>query len=169
MLTSDEENFLKTIPASKKVSIKPFDPRIKDISKNLILDIKNVCSDLEIIHMGASGLEISGQNDIDIYALANPIDFDKYLPALTKLLGEPLHSHKSFVEWKFFKEGFEVEFYLTDPDSSSMQRQIKVFNILKSTPKLLEEYKNMKESMNGKSFRDYQRKKYEFYAKILNI
>ena len=120
-------------------------------------------SDLEIKHMGASALKISGQNDIDIYAFSSPLDFDKFLPGLIKLFGEPLHKHETFCEWKFKKDEFDVEFYLTEPP----KEHIKIFAILKANLDLLKEYENLKALMNGKSFREYQEKKYEFYHKIL--
>ena len=168
MLTKDELDFLNKIPANKKVSICPFDPKATRIAEDVIRSITNTFSDLEVKHMGASALEISGQNDIDIYAFSNPYDFGKYLPGLIRLFGKPLHKHETFNEWKFSKNGFDIEFYLTAPNSETMKKQIKVFEILKNDKDLLKEYEKLKESMNGRSFREYQEKKYQFYHKILD-
>lgn len=167
MISEEEKTFLKTIPASKKVFIKPFNPKIKEISEEIISKIRNLFPALKVLYMGASSLGISGQNDIDIYTLSNPKNFNKYLPELIKIFGKPLHKHDKSIEWKFKRSGFDVEFYLTDPKSPSVQRQIQIFNILKSNKKLLKEYENLKLSFNGKSFRDYQKAKYEFYNRIL--
>lgn len=167
MVSKDELDFLNKIPADKKVHIFPFDPKITRIASDLIQSINNIYPDLEVKHMGASALEISGQNDVDIYAFSNPSDFDKYLPGLIKLFGEPLHQHETFCEWKFIKGESEIEFYLTAKNSETMQKQIKVFQILKNNKDLLKEYENLKASMNGKSFKEYQEKKYEFYHLIL--
>jgi GrpB-like predicted nucleotidyltransferase (UPF0157 family) len=167
MPTKDEEDFLKKIPADKIVKIYPFDTKVIKVVKEILDSIKNIYSDLEVKHMGASALGISGQNDVDIYALSNPVDFEKYLLGLIKIFGEPLHKHETFIEWKFNKNGFDIEFYLTSPDSKTMRRQIKVFETLMNNKDLLKEYENLKESMNGKSFREYQKKKYEFYNKII--
>lgn len=49
-----------------------------------------------------------------------------------------------------------------------MQKQIKVYEILKNDQKLLKKYENLKSSLNGKSFKKYQTKKYEFYNRILH-
>ncbi|MFA5806667.1 MAG: GrpB family protein [Melioribacteraceae bacterium] len=168
MLTKDEEDFLNKIPADKKVYIHPYDPKAVRVTEDLIQSIKNICPDLKVKHMGASVLEISGQNDIDIYAFSDPIDFDKFVPGLAKLFGKPFYRHKTFIEWKFTKDNFNIEFYLTAKDSETMKKQIKVFETLKSNGKLLKEYEKIKESMNRKSFREYQKKKYEFYHKILD-
>ena len=151
MLTKDEEDFLNKIPADKKVHIYPFNPKMSRISEDLIQSIKNIYSDLEVKHMGASALGISGQNDIDIYAFSNPKDFDKFPPGLVKLFGEPLHKHETFIEWKFTKDNFDIEFYLTAKDSDTMKRQIKVFEILKNNKDLLKEYEKLKKLTHGKS------------------
>lgn len=49
-----------------------------------------------------------------------------------------------------------------------MKKQIAVIEILKNNKGLLKKYEKLKESMNGKSFREYQEKKYEFYHRILD-
>lgn len=168
MLTTDEIDYLNKIPKDKKVRIYPFNSRVTEIAEEIINSVHRIYPDLEIKHMGASSLKISGQNDIDIYAFSNPNDFEKYLPGLIKVFGKPLHKHKTFIEWGFNKVGFDVQFCLTQKDSPTMQKQIKVFEILKNNPKLLKEYEDLKSSMNGKSFKEYQEKKYEFYHKALS-
>ena len=167
MLTKDEKDYLSKIPIGRKVSIYPFDPKIKTIAEEVVTSIKKIYPSLKVTHMGASALEISGQNDIDIYAFSNPKNFDEYLPGLIKLFREPLHKHETFCEWKFKKGRFDIEFYLTAKDSETMQKQIKVFETIKNNPDLLKEYENLKSCMNGKSFREYQKKKYEFYHRII--
>lgn len=168
MFTKNELDFINKIPEDKKVTIHKFNSKVKETAEDLVTLIKNIYSDLEVKHMGASSLEISGQNDIDIYAFSDPSDFGKYLPGLINLFGKPLHKHETFVEWKFSKNGFDIEFYLTAPDSETMKKQIQVFETLKNNKDLLKKYEKLKESMNGKSFREYQEKKYEFYHKILD-
>jgi GrpB-like predicted nucleotidyltransferase (UPF0157 family) len=118
--------------------------------------------------MGASGLGISGQGDIDIYALASLIEIESYFPIFQELFGEPVSKRDDSITWEMEIEGYPIELYLTDPNSKPMQRQLKVFQILKDNPKLLDEYKDLKEKMNGKSFREYQKQKYEFYHRILD-
>jgi GrpB-like predicted nucleotidyltransferase (UPF0157 family) len=168
MLTSDEKDFLSKIPTDKIVHIHPFDSKTEKTANRIIQEILKIYPNLEVKHMGASALKISGQNDLDIYAFSDPMDFGKYLPGLMKLFGEPLHKHETFIEWKFTKDNFPVEFYLTAKNALSMQKQIKVYDILKSNSSLLKEYEALKQSINGKSFKEYQEKKYEFYHKILD-
>lgn len=162
MLTKNEQDYLSKIPKNKKASINPFDPKAKETGNLILSKIKNSLPNLKVLFMGATALEIAGQNDIDIYALANPKDFGKYLPSLNKLFGKPKNTHKAFIEWKFTEKDCQVELYLTKPP----KRQIKVFEILKSDKELLKEYENLKLGFNGKSFRNYQKAKYEFYNEI---
>ena len=69
MLTKDELDFLNKIPADKKVYIYSFNPKAVKVAEDLIQSINNIYPDLEVKHLGTSALRISGQNDIDIYAL----------------------------------------------------------------------------------------------------
>lgn len=65
MLTQDQEKYLLTIPGDKKVTIKPFSHEQTKIAEEVITRIQNSSPDLKVVHMGASGLGISGQGDID--------------------------------------------------------------------------------------------------------
>jgi len=163
MLTKDEESYLKKIPASKRVIIKPFDPKSKKVGQTINAKIKKALPKSKILFMGATALGIAGQNDIDIYVLSERKDFDKYLTTLENFFGKPKNIHRTFIEWGFKEDGYSVELYLTEPP----KRQIKVFQILKSDEKLLKEYEDLKLKFDGKSFRDYQKVKYEFYNRIL--
>lgn len=168
MLAWDEENFLKKIPKDKYVVIKPFDKKITQIADDIIKKTHRVLPNLEIKHMGASALGISGQGDIDIYIFSPPKDFKHYTPILIKLFGNPKNNNEDSIAWRFEVRGYEVELYLTDPNSKPMQRQIAIFEALQKNKSLRKEYERLKEKLNGKSFREYQIKKYEFYHKILN-
>lgn len=168
MLSKDEIDYIKGIPANKVVRIFAYDPNSSKTAQDIINSIKDIYPLLEIQYMGASALNISGQNDLDIYAFSEHEKFINYLPGLIKLFGEPLHKHETFIEWDIERNGFNIQFYLTQKDSPTMQKQIKVFEILKNNPDLLKEYEELKESLNGRSFKEYQEKKYEFYHKILN-
>lgn len=167
MLTPDEEKYIQQIPEDKIVVIKPFSQNETKTAEEIISKIKSQHPELEVLHMGASGLGTSGQGDLDIYALANPVKFSQYLSTLIQIFGEPKSTKQDSIAWEFEQEGYPVELYLTDPDSESMKSQIAVFKTLKTNPTLLSEYEALKAGMNGKSFRDYQKKKYEFYHKIL--
>ena len=167
MFTKDERNYLAKIDPKKRVSIYPFDPKAKQLGESVVEKIKKHFPHLKVLFMGSVALEIAGQKDIDIYALSDPKHFRKYQPAFRKLFGKPAKRGKYvgeiFIEWKYQKDGYEIEVYLTEPP----ERQIRVFEILKSNKKLLKKYENLKLLFDGKIYKNYQRAKYEFYNKIL--
>jgi len=95
-------------------------------------------------------------------------DFDKQKPLIKTLFGEPKNQKYDSVAWEFERDHHEVQLYLTDPSSPPMKKQIAVFQTLQKDENLRKKYEKMKEEMNGESFRDYQRKKYEFYHQIID-
>ncbi len=167
MLTKPQENYLLTIPEDKVVHINPYSADLQKIADEIISEIKSISEDIDIRLMGATGLHISGQGDLDMYMLHPVKDFYLYLPELIDHFGNPTHQHKDNVEWLFVKKGVEVELYLTDPSTPSMAEQIRIYELLKNNENLKLEYENLKTDADGKSFRDYQRAKYEFYNKVL--
>src|SRR3989344_1100416 len=167
MLTENQEKYLQKISADKTVRIVSFDPKISGIVQEIKDKVTNAGINLEVKFMGASALGISGQGDIDLYIFCSEKDFQIYLPKLEEIFG-PKVQGITIVKWQLEKEGHEVEMYLTDPNTPSMQEQIKVFEILKNDPLLLKEYEEIKSSADGQSFREYMKRKYEFFNKILS-
>ena len=168
MLTEAQKKYLETIPEDKIAEIKPWDSKTKEIAFKLMLKIKSVVPVLEIFYGGASALEISGQNDIDITIKCPTKDFQKYLPELKKILGEPTKIGKENIyQEPIYIDDYEAEIYMIDPNSPALQEQIKVFELLKNNIELRKEYEKIKNESNGIPYREYQKKKYEFYNKIL--
>lgn len=167
MLTENQQKYLSTIPESKIVSINPYSEDISVIATETIDKIKVIVPELTVLYIGASALKISGQNDIDINILTDKSEFDKYVPKLNKLLGKPT-SVGSSIEWTTTKGGYEQTVYLTDSESEGLKEQVRTFNLLRDNSNLLKEYETLKQEMNGGSYKEYQRRKYEFYNKILN-
>lgn len=168
MLTESQEKYLQKIPIDKIVKIISYDPKIPGIVQDIKNKITNAGINLEVKFMGASALGISGQGDIDLYVSCPENNFQICLPKLEEIFG-PKVQGITIVKWQLEKEGHEIEIYLTDPNTPSMQEQIKVFEILKNDPLLLREYEEIKSSADGKSFREYMKRKYEFFNKILNV
>jgi hypothetical protein len=168
MLTDNQTKYIQTIPKEKTVTIKPYSQSLRNIADIIINEIGKITPNIETCLMGAVGLGISGQGDLDIYMLLPASDFRNYIDKLINFFGKPLHQHTDSVEWCFIRDGVEVELYLTDPHSESMQEQLEVFNILKKDMNLRAEYEKLKSDYDGRSFRDYQRAKYEFYNRLLD-
>jgi hypothetical protein len=167
MLKPDQARYLETIPKDKVVTIQPYTQHQQEVADIIIAEVKSVSPDIDIRLLGAVGLKISGQGDLDMYMLCPAADFHHYLPGLIEKLGPPLHEHPESVEWGFTRDGIEVELYLTDPTSAPMQDQLKIYEILSTDEQLRLEYEKLKADANAKPFRDYQRAKYEFYNRLL--
>lgn len=167
MLTKAEKNYLQKIEPKKIVKIYPFSTKGKQLGKSIVAKIRNEFPGVKILFMGSTALEIQGQKDIDIYVISKFQDFPNYLPGMQKLFGKLQlpgdTTSKRFYEWKLTIDGYEIEVYLTEPP----KRHIKIFKILKSNPKLLKDYSDLKTQFNGKSYRDYQEAKYHFFNRIL--
>ena len=164
MLTPNQEKYLLTIPEDKVAIIKPFDPSVKETARAIIRQIKNEMPNLEVFFGGASALGIAGQNDIDLNLLSTPEDYSKFIPALTELFGKPTKTNPTLIKWEFQRSGFDVELYLTDRNSPALQEQIKTYELLRDKRSLLIEYEQIKLSCNCLLFKEYMRKKYEFFC-----
>lgn len=165
-LSEGEEKYIQTIPEDRIVVIKPYNKRQREIADEIIAKVKNKFPKLDIYMIGASALEISGQGDLDIQILAILQEFSKYLPTLIEFFGEPKSQKPTSVRWEFEMEGYQVELYLATPEKT-VKKQFAVFEKLRDNRDLRLEYEQLKENFNGKSVREYQRRKYEFYHRIL--
>ena len=167
MLTKNQRKYLETISESEIAVIKPWDHKTTEIANELMEKIKSATPDLDVLYTGASALGIPGQNDIDFNILSPTQDFNKYLLDLIKVLGQPQKVGEKNVRWEIVKDGYNIDVYLADADSRETREQKLVFMLLKDNPKLLEEYKDIKEASNGLPLREYMRRKYEFYNRII--
>jgi GrpB-like predicted nucleotidyltransferase (UPF0157 family) len=166
MLSPDEQNYLDHLPPEKAeeiIIIKPYDHRSAGTASDVIQKVQATIPDADIRFMGASALGISGQNDIDIYILGPQTKLDDWAIKIKELFGEQIKG-----KWQFYQNGFEVSVYISDPESPTQKKQIQVFKKLQENRAILEDYEKLKESMNGKTYKDYQIAKYEFYHKLLN-
>jgi len=166
-LTEGQIKYLATIPDEKKMIVKPFNPRGLDIANQVIANIKSVEPNLEVLLLGSLPLKISGQEDIDISAFCIKSEQPKHFDNFKKLFGEPTRQGKNSIGWDFEKDGFSVSVWLTDPTAETTKAQVEVFNLLKNNPELLREYEKIKEEAKDLSYKEYQRRKYEFYNRIL--
>ena len=170
MLTSEQEKYLSTLPNDKIVHIFPYTPKAKSIAEELIAKVHSRHPEInEGLFCGTAGLGISGQNDLDVDFLIKPEEFGKYLPAFIELFGEPRVHENPVAAWSFEIEGVEVDIWLTDETSQSVKDQHAIFHILQDTPPLRKEYEELKVRFDNKSYKDYQRAKYEFYNRILGV
>lgn len=167
ILSENQEKYLQTLPEDKRVTIEPFNPNVNEIAQGILDKIHGKYPELPVLFMGASALGIAGQNDVDIYILSKPEEYEKYLSNLIKLFGEPLRNNSTAMTWAYEENGIEIELYLTDKDSPELQEQIEVFEALRNDSRLRQEYEDLKLESDGLPFREYMRRKYEFFNRII--
>jgi GrpB-like predicted nucleotidyltransferase (UPF0157 family) len=166
MIKESQEQYLSRFADDLTIVVKPFDPGTQKVAGDMINELKKVLPGLAIHFGGAAALGLAGQNDIDINVLSSPNEYEHYSPIIEKLYGPPKRKGTS-IKWEFAREGFNVELYLTDKDSPSLKDQIRVFEALSNSKELRDEYEKIKLPYGQKNFKDYMRKKYEFFNKIL--
>ncbi len=158
--------FSFTYPTNTYVTIKPYDPKVTDMGKDIIKEIHKVYPELIVHLLGSTALEIAGQRDIDLIAECSASDFNRYLPGLVKLFGEPEKTHTLFVEWSFTKSDCDIQFLLIDPKAPLYKKMIKTNKKLASSKKLAKAYEKVKLEANGVSVREYARRRLEFFVSI---
>lgn len=169
MLTKGQANYLAKVPDDQKMVVKPFNPRGLEIANQVIAEIKEIEPELEVILLGSLPLKILGQEDIDISAFCIKSEQSKHIDNFKKLFGEPNRGGINSVGWDFQREGFSVSVWLTDPTVETTKQQVAIFNLLKNNPELLEEYAKIKEEAQYLPYKEYQKRKYVFFNRILGI
>lgn len=171
MITESQEKNLASLPDGKVLVVKPFDPRSREVAEKIIGQIQEALPDLPLYFCGSAALGIAGQNDIDILALSTPPEFERYFSTPEKLFGRPSRigtspKNKS-VKWEFLRDTFEVELYMTLKGSPAAEEQIKIFELLSQNKELRDEYEHSKLPYGPIDVKEYMRKKYSFFNKIL--
>jgi hypothetical protein len=167
MLQEGQKAYLNSLPLERlnaPVSIKPYNHKIAEVAERVIKKIRERIPSADVRFMGASALKISGQNDIDIYVLTESYIKDKYIKKLEQVLGKWPER-----KWHWYEDNFEISVYISDPDNYKLKEHLDLFKILSTDEGVLNEYEALKFSMNGKTYKEYQVAKYEFYNRILGI
>ncbi|HLD70736.1 MAG TPA: hypothetical protein VI937_02545 [Negativicutes bacterium] len=166
MLTEKQIAYLATIPEDRIAIIKPFNPKGLFVTQEIISQIKSVAPNLEVKSLGSLALGIAGAEDIDISIFCEKEKHAEHISNLEKVLGKYDRLVEDSAKWDFEKDGFHVDVILVDHNNKFSKRVDKVFGELRNNPELLKEYEKMKLSFNGKSYREYQTAKFEFFNKV---
>lgn len=169
MLTKQDIKWLNKLSASKKVTIIPYNPKAKEVFEKQKKEILSILGkDVGVLHLGATGLGISGQGEIDLVIPTSLDNFDRFIGKLKKVYGEPKSfSPNNRVRFNRKVDDIDVEIVIVNQESEGWKRNIAFNNFLKNHPEILEEYKNLKKSSNGQSLRVYYQRKMEFINNIL--
>jgi GrpB-like predicted nucleotidyltransferase (UPF0157 family) len=168
MLTEGQQKYLASLPDNMQMTVKPWNPEALDIANSIISRIHTAVPELEIKLLGSVPLKIAGQEDIDISVFCVKSDQEKHVPAFTSLFGEPSHRTNVALGWDFQQDGYSVSVWLTDPSAETTRQQVKIFDLLKDNPILLNEYEHIKLDAKDLPYKEYQQRKYEFYNRVLD-
>lgn len=147
---------------------KPWSLRIKEIAEKLMHDIHEVVPEVGLFFMGAAALGLPGKNDIDLDITAPAEKIPEYTEKLKSVLGEPKEQSNQIAVWSFYVDDIEIDAIISDPTTSHVPEQQKVFETLNSNPALLAEYEQLKISCDGLPYEEYEKKKKEFFhTKVL--
>ncbi|KXK09040.1 MAG: hypothetical protein UZ21_OP11001000093 [Microgenomates bacterium OLB22] len=170
MLTKKQQEWLEKLSDVDQVQIYPYNPAVKEIFQREKQTLLQLLGDsIDIYHMGASSLEISGKGDVDIYI---PVEVGLFEPFLVKLkdsYGEPGSvSLQNRARFNIYREDIELEILLVNKDSEDWTNNRLFWNHLKENPSALIDYERLKESSGGMSTREYYRRKILFINEILS-
>ncbi len=171
MLNPKQKRWVNHLSDTDKIKIIPYDPTSEEKFQMVKERVqKALGKKYHIEHRGASGMGISGQDEIDTYIPVSVEEFDSLIPKLKELFGEPgSHYPLDRVRFKTFIDGKRIDIYLINKEASSWLDGVKFENYIKSHPESLDEYRKLKEDGNGLSIREYYRRKIIFMNEILEI
>jgi hypothetical protein len=142
-------------------------PKIQEVAQNLIDNIHAVVPETQVLFMGAAALKLPGKGDIDLDILCDQKDVASYTQKLSPILGSPKETRNALTAWEFKYQDFDIDVILSDPVISHVPEQQKVFEKLKTNPKLLNEYRQLKEACDGLPYVEYEKRKKDFFAEII--
>jgi len=167
MLNESQLKYLSILPDDKSVQIGAHDIEAQKVGEKVREEIRKAVPDLEVYFTGATSLGLAGMNDVDISIVSRPEDFDKYLPEIISILGEPLKRSAQNIRWEIVRGGYPVDVHMTDGNSRGWCDHKKIYELLRDNSDIAKEYEKMKLSCDGLSVKEYQKRKYEFYNRYL--
>lgn len=158
-----------TYPSNKYVKIYPYDPKITKIGEDIIQQIHTYYPHLDVHFIGSAVFKIAGQRDIDLVIDCKPENFNQYLPGLITVLGSPTKIRTDHVEWTTHKDTCSVDVLLLDKNHPISRKTIEICERIGANEKYIRQYEKLKLSSNGVSYREYKRRRIEFFNKINNL
>jgi GrpB-like predicted nucleotidyltransferase (UPF0157 family) len=168
MLTEEQQKRIEHLSSTNKIKIVPFDPTSQEKFEKIKSQIiSKLGSSATVLHCGSSGLGISGKDEIDVYVPVSPTRFDSTIALLRELFGEP-GSYYPLERSRFNAkvDAKYIEVHVINEESKIWLNNIRFEEYLKTHPETLEEYRVLKESLEGVTTKEYYAKKTEFINKL---
>lgn len=148
------------------VKVKPYNPETRKLAFKVINKLKKSSPKLNVYLVGSIGLGISGRGDIDLFATCDHKTFNKTIPNISAIFGDPKKVRKKFAEWNFVFKNHKVQLVLIDPNSRRFINQMKLFNLLKYNHYLLKRYEKLKMKLDGLPEEEYVIRRMYFFNQI---
>ena len=170
MLTKEQKKWLSHLSDKKKIAIIPYDPTAQNKFEKVKQKIQSVLGKkTKVLHCGATGLGISGQDEIDMYVVVPPSKYESSIPYLISLFGPP-ETHYPLQRTRFVTKdnGKHIDVHLVNQEHEAWKNQVNFEDYLRSNPKTLNIYRKLKEKGAGLTEREYYKIKVGFINNILN-
>lgn len=172
MLNEGQQRFLDSLSpetSNRMVELKPWSPEAFRLAEKLKAELAAL-TNCEVSLTGSLAYRISGEEDIDLTILCPRAQQERCMYQLEAVLGNCKKRYDALITWEVLREGFHVGVWLVDPEfSPSAKASKQLDDAFKENPDLVRQYEQLKISMNGKTFKEYQAAKYEFYNRVLGM
>ncbi len=167
MLTPEQTTWIESL-SNRQIFVVPYDSRSEELFNKVKEKVHQILGpDVVVEHCGASGLGISGQDEIDVSIVTEKGKFADYIPLLETEFGSVRSQYSDRARFEVREEGKKIDLKIVDLDHPNYL-QGKIFEqYLKSHPEDLERYRALKEEASGTSVKEYYRRKTEFINDIL--
>jgi len=162
-----QDDWFMKFSDTEKVKITQYNPNIKCIFNEFKQILIKQLGKIDVKHMGASALRISGHGEIDLYIPITPTKFNSLLEKLTKLYGKPGSLDEEWARFNHKYKNTEFEIMLVHKNCSDYKDTAKFFNYLKAHPKDAKKYEQLKKKYAIISKREYCKQKGKFIRDIL--
>lgn len=153
-------------PDGKLVNMLPFDKKLTSVGQKWVKKIKKVTPTSTVTFTGSASLELPGHQDIDIIIGTEKKYFYNHSKPVKNLLGTPYKKDLFYLEWRIKDKDVNVDVLMTDPENRMYLRIMDAHTVLRKYKHLYQEYKNLKQTMNGAYYKQFELKRAFLFNKI---
>lgn len=170
MITVEQQAWLDHLNDSDKVTVVPYDPACEEKFFLVKQQLQNILGLKQaVLHRGASSLEISGQDEIDVYVPVPEDKFEEVVVRVSELFGKPRSNYpRKRARFVTAAQGKHIDVFVINQDDDGWQDAEIFYQYLLAHPDTLDEYRVLKENSQGKSTKAYYTDKTIFINEILS-
>ena len=167
---SSEDLYNISKASSDKVfMLRPWDAKAYDYAQTIVAFLEQMFPGFSVYFIGSLALKLPGSNDVDMNVYCGECsseDIATHARKISEKYGGPLRVEPTIAQWVFEKDGVHVDIILYNSVFEGANAQVALHQKLLHSKQLQDEYKAMKERVNGRSERDYAREKIIFFRKV---